>query len=256
MLRVCALFRAIASGCRCRRFAARSPASALSRAAGPAYEHRTVPNGCVEISHALGSDVVAVAGARRRPTVGLLAPGTRVVGVRLRPGAATSILGWAAAELVDLHLALDELWGRGATPLAGRLTAKGSPDAAAGDIDAWSADLNISARQLRRRFVAALGYGPKTLQRILRFQGFLALSRQHRADVDSLARLAGEAGYADQPHLTRECVRLAEQTPRALLREIRESCSPNHDHDASYSELRRALLAAGLAGGRRHGSRA
>jgi hypothetical protein len=42
-----------------------------------------------------------------------------------------SILGWPAAELVDLHLALDELWGRSATPLAGRLTAKGSPDAAA-----------------------------------------------------------------------------------------------------------------------------
>src|SRR5215831_13884962 len=198
-------------------------------AAGPAHEHRTVPNGCVEISHALGSDVVAVAGAQRRPIVGLLAPGTTVVGVRLRPAAATSILGWPAAELVDLHLGLDELWGRSATPLAGRLTAKGSPVAAAelleaeilrhrtetaadplvdtaverlqpwqaGDIGAWSADLYISARQLRRRFVAALGYGPKTLQRILRFQGFLALSQQHRADVGSLARLAGEAGYAD-----------------------------------------------------------
>jgi hypothetical protein len=99
--------------------------------AGPAYEHRTVPNGCAEISHALAIDVVAVAGAQRRPIVGLLAPGTRVVGVRLRPGAATSILRWPAAELVDLHLALDELWGRGATPLDGRLTAKGSPDAAA-----------------------------------------------------------------------------------------------------------------------------
>jgi hypothetical protein len=93
-------------------------------AAGPAYEHRTVPNGCVEITHALGSDV-AVAGEERRPIVGLLAPGTRVVRVRLRPGAARTILGWPAAEL--------------------------------------------------------------------------ALSQQHCADADSLARLAGEAGYADQP---------------------------------------------------------
>jgi hypothetical protein len=182
-------------------------------AAGPAYEHRTVPNGCVEISHALGTDVVAVAGTQRQPTVGLLAPGTTVVGVRLRPGAATSILASPASELVDLHVGLDELWGRSATTLAGQLTATGSPQTAVqlleeeilrrravtaadplvnaaierlqpwqpDDIGAWCADLCISARQLRRRFVAALGYGPKTLQRILRFQGFLALSQQHDA---------------------------------------------------------------------------
>src|SRR5262249_4975431 len=103
--------------------------------------------------------------------------------------------------------------------------------------------------------LGSAGRGGRTRIRAPHRKGVLALSRQHRTYVDSIARLAGEAGYADQPHSTRECVRLAEQTPRALLREIREGCSSNHDHDASYSELRPALLTARLASGRRrHGS--
>jgi AraC-like DNA-binding protein len=75
--------------------------------------------------------------------------------------------------------------------------------------------LGLSERQLRRRCIDMLGYGPKTLDRILRFQRFRALSASHR-DL-GLARLAASAGYADQPHLTRECVRLAGETPTALL---------------------------------------
>ena len=39
-----------------------------------------------------------------------------------------------------------------------------------------------------------------------------------RAQTRDLARAALDAGYADQAHLTRECVRLAGRTPAALLR--------------------------------------
>jgi len=74
-------------------------------------------------------------------------------------------------------------------------------------------DTGLGARQLRRRFADAAGYGPKTLQRILRFQRFLALAQTRT----NLARLAFEAGYADQAHLTRECTRLAGLPPAALL---------------------------------------
>jgi methylphosphotriester-DNA--protein-cysteine methyltransferase len=73
--------------------------------------------------------------------------------------------------------------------------------------------IGIGDRQLRRRFLDAVGYGPKTLERILRFQRFLML------EGDDLARLALEAGYADQAHLTRECTRLAGLPPAALLAE-------------------------------------
>ena len=75
--------------------------------------------------------------------------------------------------------------------------------------------LGIGDRQLRRRFLDAVGYGPKTLERILRFQRFLRLAQ----DDGDLARLALDAGYADQAHLTRECTRLAGLPPAALLAE-------------------------------------
>jgi AraC-like DNA-binding protein len=75
--------------------------------------------------------------------------------------------------------------------------------------------LGVSERQLHRRCVAAVGYGPKTLDRVLRFRRFLALAAAH--PQAGLARLAADAGYADQPHLNRECLRLAGSTPAALV---------------------------------------
>jgi AraC-like DNA-binding protein len=78
-------------------------------------------------------------------------------------------------------------------------------------VESLADDLGLSERQLRRRFHAAAGYGPKTLQRVLRFRRFLA------GGEPDLARAALDAGYADQSHLTRECVRLAGRTPTALL---------------------------------------
>jgi AraC-like DNA-binding protein len=244
-------------------------------AEGSAYEHRTVPNGSVEISWATGTGVVAVTGPQRQPLVGRVAPGSVVVGVRLRPGAAPSILGPPASELVDLSVDADQLWRRGTASLSERLAEAGSPEDAArvlegevirrltvagepdplvtaaigrlqpwrrDDIGTWTSGLFISSRQLRRRFVAALGFGPKTLQRILRFQGFLALSQQRHGDYAGLARLATLAGYSDQAHLTRESSELTGLTPRAFLEEMWRSCGPNHDHDASYKGLRRALI--------------
>ena len=105
-------------------------------------------------------------------------------------------------------------------------------------VDALARDLYISPRQLRRRCVAALGFGPKTLHRILRFQGFLALAGGR--DL-GLGRIAAAAGYYDQAHLTRECVALAGLTPAAFLAEMHATCGANHDHAASFAGLRRAL---------------
>jgi AraC-like DNA-binding protein len=65
--------------------------------------------------------------------------------------------------------------------------------------------LGLSERQLRRRCLAAFGYGPKTLQRILRFQRALVLARSGVP----LADTAIAAGYADQAHLSNEVRRLA-----------------------------------------------
>ena len=75
--------------------------------------------------------------------------------------------------------------------------------------------VGLGERQLRRRFERAVGYGPATLVRVQRFQHFLALAEQQPGAA--LSRLAAEAGYADQAHLTRECGRLTGLTPAALL---------------------------------------
>ena len=86
-------------------------------------------------------------------------------------------------------------------------------------VDELGAALGVSERQLRRRFADAVGYGPKTLARILRFQRFLTLA----ADGGELARLALPAGYADQAHLTRETRRLSGRTPLRAPRRRRDA---------------------------------
>jgi transcriptional regulator GlxA family with amidase domain len=82
-------------------------------------------------------------------------------------------------------------------------------------VTATSREVALTDRHLRRRFHDAVGYGPKTLQRVLRLRRFLALA-ESTASAD-LARVALEAGYADQPHLTRECAELTGLPPAALL---------------------------------------
>ena len=72
----------------------------------------------------------------------------------------------------------------------------------------------VSSRQLLRRCLAEVGYGPKTLDRILRFQRARRLS----PSVSQLADLAAAAGYADQAHLARECRRLAGLAPSDLFK--------------------------------------
>ncbi len=94
----------------------------------------------------------------------------------------------------------------------------GDPRARAEDV---ADEVGLSLRQLRRRCHAAVGYGPKTLQRVLRFRRFVAridTRAQSPGDLD-LAALAAEAGFADQAHLTRECGRLSGLTPAALARQ-------------------------------------
>ncbi len=75
--------------------------------------------------------------------------------------------------------------------------------------------LGLSPRQMERRFGAALGIGPKSLCRVVRFQALLRrLARRGRADW---AGLAAECGYADQSHLVHEVRRLSGATPRELV---------------------------------------
>ncbi len=107
------------------------------------------------------------------------------------------------------------------------------------NIDAVATHVALSASQLRRRCLHALGVGPKVLQRTLRFQGFLALAQagatpSGRRGTDGLAGLAVDVGYADHAHLSRECARLTGLSPRELLGDRSDRCGCGHDHSASY----------------------
>jgi AraC-like DNA-binding protein len=241
----------------------------------PAYVHRRIPNGAAELVCRVGAEPQVI-GPLTEPLVEVLEPGTTVVGMRFVPGAFPAVAGHPASEVVGLAVDAEELWGRSAAALGEAVGTAASPREAlaavqrhvheradaspdplvsevvrrlmpwrAAEVTSLSESLFISETQLRRRFRAAAGLAPKALHRMLRFQGFLALVQQAiargRAPTDDrLARLAVRAGYADQPHLTRECVRLTGVSPRVFLAETRETCACGHDHAASFAPVLRA----------------
>jgi AraC-like DNA-binding protein len=234
------------------------------------YQHRTIPHAGVEFLCPVGG-IPQVVGPQTEPRLQTLEPGSTVVGVRLRLGEAPAVLGVPASELVDLTVGADQLWGEAAVGLGERVAAAASPEEAAvlleqavfgltaqahgpdpvvaaaadrllpggtDDVASLHTELFISERQLRRRMQAAIGLAPKVVQRMLRFQGFLALAHGREGHPAELAMLAAEAGYADQSHLTRESLRLAGLSPAALMRESLENClAAGHDHAVSYAPL-------------------
>ena len=238
------------------------------------YRHRSVPHGGVELVCRVGS-TPSLVGPRTGPRVETLEPGCTLVGLRFRPGAAAGLLGLPATELADVTIDGTAVWGSAAVRAGERVAAAAGPAGAAAAVQdlvrgraagaagldplvaevvrglmpgrapdlrsLWSS-LNVSERSFRRRCAATIGVGPKTLHRMLRFQGFLArvqqaLARGRRPAAAGLAGLAAEAGYADQAHLTRECVRLTGVTPRVFLAEVERSCGCGHDHEASFAPL-------------------
>jgi AraC-like DNA-binding protein len=212
---------------------------------------RVLPDGCMDIV-VMGGELL-VAGPDTGPVPIARRAGETVTGIRFHPGAGPAVLGPAASELRDARVPLDAVWGRdgreleerivAASPPAGlavlqaqllaRLGAARDPDpdplvAAAVHllerrperVGGLGTALGLGERQLRRRFLAAVGYGPKTLARVLRFQRLLdLLDSPDGARGPSLASAAADAGYADQAHMTTECTRLAGLPPTALLAE-------------------------------------
>jgi AraC-like DNA-binding protein len=204
-----------------------------------------------------------VAGPDTGPARPMIQPGTVIVGVRFRPSAGGQVLKTPLSEIANQRVPLADLLPPAARRLSpaldpeeaagrvlditGALIADGAPDRAmaraaallrdpAARAEAVAAEVGLSERQFRRRSQAAAGYGPKTLQRVLRFHRFVRLLDAAPAPADArtparahapfdLAALAALAGYADQPHLTRECSALSGFTPAALagLRRTRQS---------------------------------
>lgn len=171
---------------------------------------------------------------------GAMPAGGFAAGIRFLPGAAPSVLGLAAGEVLDDHAPLEAVWDRSFADAAADAPDAASalarlyeglwaclPDARGLDpvvmasaraltadpgrsVTDLASDAGLSDRQLRRRFQDHVGYGPKKLARILRLQRLLA------SPAEPWAARALHAGYADQAHMTRECVALTGVSPTKL----------------------------------------
>jgi len=137
---------------------------------------------------------LTIAGADTGPRVVALPAGTRTCGIRLRPGTAGALLGFPASELCDSQVGAESVWGervagleeamadatparrldllidavarRGASPDAAVVAAVSRLAAPGASVAGVAADVGYSERQLRRRVLAAVGYGPKMLVRV------------------------------------------------------------------------------------------
>jgi len=203
-----------------------------------------LPDACSDLIWQQGAGAL-VAGPDTGPVTTITPAGTVMVGVRFRPPAGGPALGVPLSELRDRRVDLAELLPAAARALpatlepgiaaeralavAGLLVADGALDRAvsqaaallgdpAARVEQVADEVGLSMRQLRRRFHVAIGYGPKTLQRVYRFQRFVRELDASAGSCD-LALAAAEAGYADQSHLTRECAELSGLTPASLARD-------------------------------------
>ena len=216
--------------------------------APPGGALRVMPDGCVDLFLTSAGTVMVSGPAttfyeQRADTEGML------VGLRLRPGAAAAVMGHPISDLRDNQAPIDSVFGISASGLAedvlaasasrqrvalleamlGRYFAEVEPvvdqpvaqaiemlrRCPASPVSGVASAVGLSERQLRRRFEAAVGYGPRRLGRIFRFQRLLDLIHA-RQDRSRWAELAIEAGYADQSHMINECLALAGAPPTAL----------------------------------------
>jgi AraC-like DNA-binding protein len=201
-----------------------------------------LPDACTDLIWSQGG-AAFLAGPDTGPAPIVQAAGSVVVGARFRPGAGGAVLGLPLAEVVNQRVDVAQI-----AALRGRMPSPGLPPrlvppalaaliadlareraadpavthaarllARPGQGARGVADtLGLSERQLRRRCQAGVGYGPRTLRRILRFRRFVSALDAGPLPAGGLADAAIAAGYADQPHLSRDCVQLSGLTPRAL----------------------------------------
>ncbi|KAA0017990.1 helix-turn-helix domain-containing protein [Antrihabitans cavernicola] len=243
----------------------------IQRTGNTSYVQRHLPTGGIEIHFPIGGEPQLI-GPLTGPMIDVIPARTTIVGARFKPGCAPP-LPEMLDDVVDRRVDLTQLWGSAAHRLVDTMAEAGTPERALAimqahlaerfrrairtdalmreavtalmpwhpvGIDTVATAFSLSPSQLRRRCLQAVGTSPKVLQRTLRFQGFLALAQAGavatgRRGADGMAGVAIDAGYADQAHLSRECLRLTGCTPRQLLGGDIDRCECGHDHSASYA---------------------
>ncbi|MEV6039592.1 helix-turn-helix domain-containing protein [Nonomuraea sp. NPDC052116] len=171
------------------------------------------------------------------------------VQVRLSPAIARAVLDISPADLDGAVVALDDLWGREASRIRERLSEVSSwqerfaltdallarrheagppvdPEVAwawqrivAGRgrvrVDGLAAEVGWSRKRLWSRFRSQIGLPPKRAVKLVRFD-----HAAHRLVAgEGAARVAADAGYADQSHLHRDVVAFTGVTPATVAGE-------------------------------------
>lgn len=209
---------------------------------------RVMPDGCVDVFVTANGEVMVAGPAN---TFYDMPAGNQdmLAGLRLRPGAAAAAIGFPASEFTNMRVPLDTAFGvsgrrmtetlLGATTPTRRMSLLSDVVAAyfataepvldrpvaravevlrthpGRSVSALAAEIGLSERQLRRRFEVAVGYGPKRLGRVFRFQRLLDLVHASHGRP-GWSQLAAAAGYADQSHMINECLALSGGPPTAL----------------------------------------
>jgi AraC-like DNA-binding protein len=195
-------------------------------------------------------------GSRRSSVIGTMTRALTVIttgpvdllGVRFRPGGLSAFLTFDGTELTDARVDLTNFWGQlageiwqrlgEATPanriwlvqeaLGARANGRIESDpfirhsvarieAACGGLRIGELEktTGLSTRQLERKFARHLGISPKTFSRVVRFKSVAAVAAN--PDPPDWVTLAGDFGYADQPHLVREFKAFSGLTPMEYL---------------------------------------
>lgn len=233
----------------------------IQRTGAVAYVQRHLPTGGVEIHFPIGGRPQLV-GPLTGPEVEVIPAHTTIVGVRFLPGTAPPLPA-VLDDLVDQRLGLADLWGRSVDRLVDAMAEAGTPahalmflqahllrefrgtvgvdplvDEAVRalmpwhpvNIDTLATHLALSASQLRRRCLHAVGVSPKVLQRTLRFQGFSRAGpgRRHRHGPARRGRRCGARGRRGvrrpgppQPGMPSPDRRHASAAPRRRHRPVR-----------------------------------
>ena len=172
-----------------------------------------------------------------------------LLGVQFKPGGAFAFFGGSAREFEDVHVSLEDIWGRDAERLHQRLIQAPTPDDKIAmlfdemvgrfseqthhpavavalrlfgtcphrvSVTTVARDAEVSPKKLIRLFSEEVGMTPKAYLRVSRFQQVLA--RVHAAPSVDWMEIVERHGYYDQPHFIREFREFSGFTPTEYLR--------------------------------------
>jgi AraC-like DNA-binding protein len=219
---------------------------------GQTVVERVIPDGAVHLlfhlAHPTAAHAAEVAGPSSSAAIITMTGIIESIGVQLRPGGVTALLGVPAAALAGRSVGLASLWGDGAATIVERLAAaprhrraplleqllldrlaRATADPHRGAalamrriattggrlrVGELAGELGVGERRLEQVFRDHVGLSPKAASRLMRFRA--AVDLLQRTPRPSWADLAHDAGYYDQAHLVRDWKAVSGLAPTAF----------------------------------------